>query len=197
MTRYCRILIAAIVILGSADRWTVAQAPTGQSRSLSTTATYTFLVGSGFLCDPGDTSMCPATVRGNSGASYEMSGAGTFDVQSKSVKAAGTYNQRSPNGNVLETGVWIASELVTFDSYGTAAGALLPQGQGITRLRGRWFDLAVPGLDQPVPTLPMFHPSFLLRTPERKRETWRDLLSLRSRLDELLMADNDGGFEPE
>ena len=77
-------------------------------------------------------------------------------------------------------------------SGGTAAGALLPQGQGITRLRGRWFDLAVPGLDQPVPTLPMFHPSFLLRTPERKREAWRDLLSLRARLDELLAAEARG-----
>jgi DNA polymerase len=32
----------------------------------------------------------------------------------------------------------------------------------------------------------MFHPSFLLRSPERKREAWRDLLSLRARLDELL-----------
>jgi len=82
-------------------------------------------------------------------------------------------------------------------SGGTAAAALLPQGQGITRLRGRWFDLAVPGLDQPVPTLPMFHPSFLLRTPKRKREAWRDLLSLRTRLDELLAAENDGGSEPE
>jgi uracil-DNA glycosylase len=71
---------------------------------------------------------------------------------------------------------------------GTAASALLPQGQGITRLRGRWFDLAVPGLDYPVPTLPMFHPSFLLRTPERKREAWRDLLALRARLDEILAA---------
>jgi len=69
---------------------------------------------------------------------------------------------------------------------GTAAAALLPGGQGITRLRGRWFDLAIPGLAEPVPTLPMFHPSFLLRTPERKREAWRDLLALRVRLDELL-----------
>ncbi|HEY1260109.1 MAG TPA: uracil-DNA glycosylase [Stellaceae bacterium] len=69
---------------------------------------------------------------------------------------------------------------------GTAAGALLPQGGGITRLRGRWFELDVPGLDRPVPTLPMFHPSFLLRAPERKREAWRDLLTLRARLDELL-----------
>ncbi len=72
---------------------------------------------------------------------------------------------------------------------GTAARALLPPGPGITRLRGRWFDLAVPGLDQPVPTLPMFHPSFLLRAPERKREAWRDLLALRARLDELLRAE--------
>jgi len=68
---------------------------------------------------------------------------------------------------------------------GTAASALLPLSEGITRLRGRWFELAVPGLDQPVPTLPMFHPAFLLRTPERKREAWRDLLALQARLDAL------------
>jgi uracil-DNA glycosylase len=74
-------------------------------------------------------------------------------------------------------------------SGATAAGALLPQGQGITRLRGRWFDLAIPGLADPVPTLPMFHPSFLLRTPERKRDAWRDLLALRARLDELLRSE--------
>ncbi|MGE5268434.1 MAG: uracil-DNA glycosylase [Thiohalocapsa sp.] len=66
---------------------------------------------------------------------------------------------------------------------GTAATALLPTGEGITRLRGRWFELAVPGLELPVPTLPMFHPAFLLRTPERKREAWRDLLALRARLE--------------
>ncbi len=66
---------------------------------------------------------------------------------------------------------------------GTAASALLPVSEGITRLRGRWFELAVPGLDAPVPTLAMFHPAFLLRTPERKRDAWRDLLALRARLD--------------
>jgi uracil-DNA glycosylase len=104
-----------------------------------------------------------------------------------------------PPGNRTPTAAEIASCLpfvfrlialvrpkVLVVSGGTAAGALLPQGQGITRLRGRWFDLAVPSLDRPVPTLPMFHPSFLLRTPARKRETWRDLLALRARLDELL-----------
>ena len=73
---------------------------------------------------------------------------------------------------------------------GTAAGALLPGSQGITRVRGRWFDLEIPGLAEPMPTLPMFHPSFLLRTPERKREAWRDLLALRARLDELLRSED-------
>ena len=110
-----------------------------------------------------------------------------------------------PPGNRTPTAAEIASCLpfvfrliglvrpkVLVVSGGTAAGALLPQGQGITRLRGRWFDLAVPGLEQPVATLPMFHPSFLLRTPGRKREAWRDLLSLRIRLDELLSAAGPG-----
>jgi DNA polymerase len=73
-------------------------------------------------------------------------------------------------------------------SGGTAASALLPLSEGITRLRGRWFELAVPGLDTPVPTLPMFHPAFLLRAPERKREAWRDLLALRARLDALAVG---------
>jgi uracil-DNA glycosylase len=79
----------------------------------------------------------------------------------------------------------LARPLVLVLSGGTAASALLPLSEGITRLRGRWFDLAVPGLDSPVPTLAMFHPAFLLRAPERKRETWRDLLALRAKLDAL------------
>jgi len=66
---------------------------------------------------------------------------------------------------------------------GTSAGTLLPVSDGITRMRGRWFELAVPGLETPVPTLAMFHPAFLLRAPEKKREAWRDLLALKAKLD--------------
>ena len=79
----------------------------------------------------------------------------------------------------------LARPLVLVLSGGTATSALLPLSEGITRLRGRWFELAVPGLEAPVPTLAMFHPAFLLRAPERKREAWRDLLALRARLDGL------------
>ena len=66
---------------------------------------------------------------------------------------------------------------------GTSASTLLGRNEGITRLRGRWFDLAVPGLADPVPALATYHPSFLLRTPARKAEAWADLLSLQARLE--------------
>jgi DNA polymerase len=66
---------------------------------------------------------------------------------------------------------------------GTAAAALLDRVEGITRLRGRWFELAVPGLNRTVPTLPTFHPSFLLRAPARKSEAWRDLMAVKSKLE--------------
>jgi len=65
---------------------------------------------------------------------------------------------------------------------GTAAAALLPGSAGITRIRGQWVTLDVNGLPRPVQAMPMYHPSFLLRSPERKRESWIDLLSIKSKL---------------
>ena len=56
-----------------------------------------------------------------------------------------------------------------------SAQALLGK-RGITRLRGTWTEVA--GL----PALPMFHPAYLLRSPEKKREAWADLLSLKARV---------------
>lgn len=48
--------------------------------------------------------------------------------------------------------------------------------RGITRLRGKWTQAAK------LPVLPVFHPAYLLRSPEFKREAWSDLLSLRAKL---------------
>lgn len=69
-------------------------------------------------------------------------------------------------------------------SGGTAASALLRRSEGIMRLRGRWFDLEVDGLDRTVPAIATYHPSFLLRSPARKGEAWRDLLAVQSKLKE-------------
>jgi len=66
---------------------------------------------------------------------------------------------------------------------GTAASTLLGRKEGIMRLRGRWFELPIPGLEKPVPALATYHPSFLLRAPARKSEAWIDLLNLKARLE--------------
>lgn len=48
--------------------------------------------------------------------------------------------------------------------------------KGITKLRGTWVEAFGK------PALPMFHPAYLLRTPQAKREAWNDLLSIQRRL---------------
>jgi len=62
---------------------------------------------------------------------------------------------------------------------GTAAKTLLDQRQGIMRLRGRRFEFSDPGLEQPLPAVPLFHPAFLLRSAGQKALAWRDLLTIK------------------
>lgn len=50
--------------------------------------------------------------------------------------------------------------------------------KGITRLRGQWQEAFAK------PVLPMFHPAYLLRSPQAKRHAWADLLALRAKLKE-------------
>jgi hypothetical protein len=93
---------------------------------------YVFLLASGFLCDPSDSGSCPAVAKSANGDTYEISGAGTFDPQNKFVRAAGTFNHKATNGTILETGVWLAGELVSFDSYGVAPSALIQRGPALS-----------------------------------------------------------------
>jgi uracil-DNA glycosylase len=67
---------------------------------------------------------------------------------------------------------------------GTAAKSVLDTTEGIMRLRGKWTNLALDD-GSAVPTLPTFHPAYLLRTPASKRQSWSDLLSLDKKLREL------------
>ena len=67
---------------------------------------------------------------------------------------------------------------------GTAAKSVLDTTEGIMRLRGKWTSLTLDD-GSAVPTLPTFHPAYLLRTPASKRQSWSDLLSLDKKLREL------------
>ena len=86
---------------------------------------YTFVVASGFLCDSGN---CPAVARSERRDTYEFTGAGTFNAQTKAVSAAGTFAHKIPNGTVVETGIWTSNQLISFDSYGAAPNALRQRG---------------------------------------------------------------------
>mgnify|MGYP001329857781 CR=1 FL=1 len=81
----------------------------------------------------------------------------------------------------LERHVELIGPKVLVPLGGTSAKTLLNRAEGITRLRGQWFDYNSPGLPGPVPVIPMLHPAYLLRNPIAKREAWRDLLSLMQR----------------
>jgi len=51
---------------------------------------------------------------------------------------------------------------------------MLDTTEGIMRLRGKWTSLRLDdGSD--LPTLPTFHPAYLLRNPPAKREVWEDM----------------------
>jgi len=63
---------------------------------------------------------------------------------------------------------------------GTSAAALLNRSEGITRMRGRWFDYAAS--THQIPAMAIFHPAYLLRQPALKREAWRDLLAIKARM---------------
>jgi DNA polymerase len=55
---------------------------------------------------------------------------------------------------------------------GCAAQTLLGTTEPVSRLRGRFFDY------EGIRVLPTFHPAYLLRNPEKKREVWEDMKRL-------------------
>ena len=59
---------------------------------------------------------------------------------------------------------------------GIAATNLLGTTVGITRLRGKFYEY------RGIPVLCTFHPSYLLRSPEKKKEVWEDMQTLLKRL---------------
>lgn len=65
-----------------------------------------------------------------------------------------------------------------------AVRSLTGAREGITRLRGRWFEIGVGG-HGPIPALATLHPAYLLRNPGAKKDAWADLIALRRRIDDM------------
>jgi uracil-DNA glycosylase family 4 len=66
----------------------------------------------------------------------------------------------------------------------TSAKAVLDTAEGITRLRGKWTSVRLDDGTE-IPTMPTFHPAYLLRSPASKRQSWLDLLAIDKKLKEL------------
>jgi uracil-DNA glycosylase family 4 len=71
---------------------------------------------------------------------------------------------------------------------GIAARGLLGVKEGVTKLRGRLFVYTTADGTR-IPAMVTFHPAFLLRQPGQKRLAWRDLLTLKQRLEEARVTD--------
>jgi DNA polymerase len=67
---------------------------------------------------------------------------------------------------------------------GSATQTLLGVKEGITRTRGVWREYTDDD-GAAIPTLPMFHPAYLLRQPAAKRQAWADLRKLARAVEEM------------
>lgn len=60
----------------------------------------------------------------------------------------------------------------------TAMSAILGINEPITKIRGRFLDYKPDFLSKNTKTFTIFHPSFLMRQPAKKKVAWQDMLSL-------------------
>jgi DNA polymerase len=66
-----------------------------------------------------------------------------------------------------------------------ATRALLARREGITALRGKFFDLVIDDATPPIRVLPTFHPAALLRDESLKKSVWEDMKLLKRSLQEI------------
>lgn len=100
-------------------------------------------------------------------------------------------NNRTPTqeemlkcGDFLEAQLLLLRPRILVCLGNTPLKWLLRTSEGITALRGRWFDW------RGIQIFPMFHPSYLLRNDSRQKGspkdlTWQDVQNLKARLDEI------------
>jgi len=60
---------------------------------------------------------------------------------------------------------------------GTALKNLFGEGAKITKMRGNWTEF------RGVPVMPTFHPAYLLRNPDAKRDVWEDMKKVKTVLE--------------
>src|SRR5919201_4293652 len=60
----------------------------------------------------------PNTAQAPNGDQVAITGEGEFSIHPKSVEAEGTFTHTDSEGNLVATGTWTATQLLTYQSYG-------------------------------------------------------------------------------
>jgi len=66
----------------------------------------------------------------------------------------------------------------------TATKAIFSTPLNLKKLRGKWHEYQSVNLDTPINVLVSYHPEFLLKSPEYKKEAWNDLQMLEKKINE-------------
>lgn len=105
------------------------------------------------------------------------------DVYIANVVKCRPPNNRNPEPDEIETcypfllrQIQVINPRVVIGLGNIAVKTLLATGTGITRLRGQFHDVAG------IAMMPTYHPAFLLRNPEKKKEVWEDLQKVMEKL---------------
>ncbi len=98
-------------------------------------------------------------------------------------------DNRTPNDNeileylpFLQRQIDIIKPKFIFLLGGVAAKAILSTPLALGKLRGKWHEYKSFNLEQGIPTIASYHPAFLLRSPQYKKQSWEDLQMLQEKL---------------
>ena len=101
-------------------------------------------------------------------------------------------NNRTPTENEInlflpyvEEHISIISPKILLLFGNVASKSLLNLNEGITKHRGKWFNYNNPFLNKKIFATCIFHPSYLLRSPNKKKFAWEDLKKVKEKITNL------------
>ena len=122
----------------------------------------------------------------------------SINIERKNVYITNVVNYRPPNNRKPEPSeinrysVFLREHINIIDPKililmgSTAMEALFGQTLKISKERGKWKELIVN--QKTYQTILTFHPAYLLRQPDQKKNSWNDLKMIRKRIDELKIS---------
>ncbi len=69
-----------------------------------------------------------AIAMASNGEKIEVTGNGTFVIESKTITGGGRFLHKDKNGNILGNGTWTAKSLLSFDSWSSVTSQELTKG---------------------------------------------------------------------